>query len=71
MYDVRPLNFERADEHTASDLVRCRLGEAVTRMVAIADQERGEVDWETLQVTVERHTHDGALVLRSSARLRS
>lgn len=71
VYDVRPLRFNATpDAHSVGDEIRLRLDQAVTGLIAHADQERGEVDWSTLTVTVERHLHDGALVLRSSARLR-
>jgi hypothetical protein len=71
VYDVRPLRFTATtDEHTVGDEVRLRISEAVTGLIAHADQEHGEVDWGTLTMTIERHSHDGQCVLRSSARLR-
>ncbi len=71
VYDVRPLRFTATpDAHTVGDEIRQRLDEAVTALISRADQEFREVDWGTLQITVERHSHDGACVLRSSASLR-
>jgi hypothetical protein len=70
VYDVRPLVFEGKDAHSATDELRLRLDQSVTGLMASADQERGEVDWATLTLTVERHAHDGRCVLRASASLR-
>ena len=70
VFDVRPLRLQHTSPRDATDEIRLRLDQAVTGLMAHADQEHGEVDWTTLRVTIETHSHDGSCVLRSSAGLR-